>query len=95
MKTSEVSVKSKKNELEYGWVEEKYRIVLHLGKMKNAVVIHPSFNGNFFKIGQSSFFPFNNEIYLEKFNSIEEAKIVASAYIMSWFSDTNFVLNLP
>ena len=95
MKTSEVAVKSREKELDYGWVEEKYRIVLNLGKMKNALVIHPSFNGNYFKIGQASFFPFNDEIYLEKFNSIEEAKIVASAYIIGWFSDTNFALNLP
>lgn len=88
-----VSVKTKDEGISYGWVQEKYRVVLHLGKMKNAVVIHPSFNGNYFKIGQASFFPFNDVIYNKKYITIDEAKSVASAYILDWLSDTNFALN--
>ena len=94
MKTSEVLVKSSNDRITYGWREEIYRIVLHLGKMKNAVVIHPSFNGNFFKIGQASFFPFNDDIYNEKFTTIEEAKNVASIYILEWLKDTNLALKI-
>jgi hypothetical protein len=92
MKTSEISVKSGINHINYGWVEEKYRIVLHLGKMKNAVVIHQSMNGNYLKIGQASFFPFNDAIYNEKYMTIQEAKNVASAYILEWLNDTNLAL---
>lgn len=92
MKTSEISVKSSVNDFMYGWIIEKNRIVLHLGKMKNAVVIHKSIIGNYFKIGQASFFPFNDSIYNKKYMTIEEAKNVASIYILEWLNDTNLAL---
>ena len=84
----------KNNESIYGWVSEQYREVLHLGKMKKAVVIHHSYiQEKYFKIGQASFFPFPDEIYKTRFTSVEEAKKVASEYIMSWLNDTNLALN--
>ena len=90
----EIAVKSSDEQLFYGWKEDKYRTILHLGKMKNAVVIHHSYIENFFKIGQASFFPFNDEIYHTKFNTKEEAKNVASAYILGWLTDTNLALKI-
>jgi hypothetical protein len=92
MKTSEIAVKSSESKFSYGWLVEKYRIVLHLGKMKNAVVIHESINGNYFKIGQASFFPFNDDIYNAKLHTIEEAKLLASTYVLEWLNDTNLAL---
>ena len=83
----------KNNESIYGWVSEQYREVLHLGKMKKAVVIHHSYiQEKYFKIGQASFFPFPDEIYKKIFTSVEEAKKVASEYIMDWLNDTNSAL---
>jgi hypothetical protein len=84
---------AKNNQETYGWVSEQYRDVLHLGKMKKAVVIHHSYiQEKYFKIGQASFFPFPDEIYKTKFTTIEEAKKVASEYIMGWLNDTNSAL---
>lgn len=81
------------NQLPYGWSEDKYRTFLHLGRMKNAVVIHHSYiNQNYFKIGVASFFPFTDEIYDKKYESLEEAKKEATKYILDWFSETNLAL---
>tara|TARA_B110000503_G_scaffold133458_1_gene211010 strand:+ start:479 stop:754 length:276 start_codon:yes stop_codon:yes gene_type:complete len=83
----------KPNQLSYGWSNEKYRTFLHLGKMKNAVVIHHSYiNQHYFKIGVASFFPFTDEIYDKKYESLEEAKNEATKYILDWFSETNLAL---
>lgn len=85
---------AKNNQLSYGWITEEYREVLHLGKMKKAVVIHHSYiHEKYFKIGQASFFPFPEEMYKTKFATIDEAKKVASEYIMGWLNDTNMALN--
>lgn len=92
-----IAVKSSVSEdsnLFYGWVNEKHRTVLHLGKMRKAVVIHHSYIGDFFKIGVASFFPFNDLIYNTKYNTLEEAKKVASTYISGWLNDTNLALKI-
>jgi|694.fasta_scaffold15663_3 hypothetical protein len=77
----------------YSWVEDDYRFILHLGKMKNAVVIHSSYKyKDYFRIGVASFFPFTDEMYNKKYDSLEQAKQVASDYIMSWLNETNLAL---
>lgn len=88
------SVIKSDTELFYGWEMEKYRCVLHLGKMRKAVVIHQSLGHNYFKIGVASFFPFTDEIYNHKYSTIEEAKNVASTYISGWLNDTNLALKI-
>jgi hypothetical protein len=93
-KSMELAVKSSNEQLFYGWKQDEYRTVLHLGKMRNAVVIHHSFIGVYFKIGQASFFPFPDLILDKKYNTIEEAKNVATTYISEWLNDTNLALNL-
>jgi len=93
MINDELVVKSSSSVANYGWREEKYRVILDLGTMKNAVVIHKSYVGNFFKIGQASFFPFTDAIYSKKFTNLKDAKNVANTYILTWLQDTNFALN--
>ena len=93
-KKMEISVNSSGTELVYGWKDEKYRTILNLGRMRNAVIIHHSYIGNYFKIGEASFFPFNDEIYGAKYDSIEQAKNVASTYILEWFGETKIALNI-
>lgn len=79
----------------YGWKEKNCAYILNLGKIKKAVVIHRSYiNSDYFRIGVGSFFPFPDEIYNTKYNSLEEAKKVASEYILDWLSETNLALKI-
>lgn len=88
------STESGNKGLYYGWIRDKYRDVLHLGKMKKAVVINRHINDEYFKIAHASFFPFPDEIYNTKYTTIEEARNVASAYVLGWINDTNLALKI-
>ena len=89
----ELALKSKSKL--YGWKETSSAFVLDLGKIKRAVVIHRSYiNQDYYRIGVGSFFPFTDEIYSTKYSSLEEAKKVASEYILDWLSETNLALKI-
>lgn len=78
----------------FGWVDtDKNSCYLHLGKMKKAVIIRKSITGIWF-ISEGSFFPFNNEIYTEKFKDKLLAKKVASDYIRGWLEHINYSLKI-
>lgn len=91
----ELIIRETKQSMEYCWVNDRHRIVLHLGKMRNAVVIHESITiGKYYKIGLASFFPFTDEIYKMKIETLEEAKLIASKYILDWLTETNLALKI-
>lgn len=91
----ELIIREIKQSMEYCWVNDRHRIVLHLGKMRNAVVIHESLTrGKYYKIGLASFFPFTDEIYKMKIETLEEAKLIASKYILDWLTETNLALKI-
>lgn len=91
----ELIIRETKQSMEYCWVNDRHRIVLHLGKMRNAVVIHESTTiGKYYKIGLASFFPFTDEIYKMNIETLEEAKLIASKYILDWLTETNLALKI-
>jgi hypothetical protein len=93
IKINQMELIKKPNQLSYGWSGDEVRTSLDLGRMKNAVVIHHSYKyKNYFRIGLASFFPFTDEIYDKKYESLEEAKNEATKYILDWFSETNLAL---
>ena len=78
----------------FGWIDtDENSSYLHLGKIKKAVIIRKSITGIWF-ISEGSFFPFNKEIYTEKFKDKLIAKKVASDYIREWLEQLNYSLKI-
>lgn len=76
----------KKIIMDYKIVKSGTDIHIHLGVMRNAVIIRKFSSG--YGISEGSFFPFKREMYRIRFNSDEDAVKVASNYFMIWFSQT-------
>jgi hypothetical protein len=62
-------------------------IVVDLGMMRKAICIKKTLKGNFI-ISASSFFPFTESVYAERFSSKEDALTYAIEYFRKWFSET-------
>ena len=83
----------KNNFLEYGskrfyWEHNLLDSYLHLGTMKKAIVIRKTaIPYGYWKITESSYFPFPKDYYKQKFNSKELAIEKATEYFRMWFSD--------
>lgn len=88
----ESSIFGKNND--YGWCIGKHEAKLHLGSMKNAVVISYGLTGCKYYISERSFFPFAKEVYKGRFDTIEYAIFVANKYVSTWISETNKALEL-
>jgi hypothetical protein len=62
-------------------------INVNLGMMRKAICVKKTLKGNFI-ISQSSFFPFTESVYAERFSSKEDALTYAIEYFRKWFSET-------
>jgi hypothetical protein len=83
-----------KNELilknnSFGWRSQKNYTCLDLGTMKNAIVIKQEEIGSKFLISLRSHFPFLEEHYKLRFDTIKLAMDYATDYLVSWIEELN------
>lgn len=72
----------------YYWEHNgKNESILHLGKMKKAVVIRKSFKNQYF-ISEASYFPFESGAYHMRFDDKNDATKYALLYIGKWLQET-------
>lgn len=72
----------------YGWFKMGCDAYCNLGQMKKAVVVRLSISKQKYFIANSSYFPFTNEIYDARYDTLEEAVKVANNVIVKWLGET-------